>query len=125
MDFTQLFEIKRLDEHDLAILKLSNFIEFLKFLPESELIKFKAYQKLICPQDIQGTQFKKWVIDCLEKSELKQNLLCQRVSTHPINVSTTKLSKFLNDEGELTLEERFAVKTELKRELISKGLMKP
>lgn len=120
MDFTALFYLQRIDNQDLAIIKKSIFCEFLKFLPETELIRFKEYLRLICPYDVSDAAFVGWVSYVLTVVKTKQNDLCDRVG-----ISTTKLSKFLNGGGELGLAERLRVKSELQRDLISEGFVKP
>ena len=119
MDFTKLFSIQAVVDHDLAILKYSNFLEFLKFLPESELIKFEQYQKLICPQ-IESKEFKLWTNHVIGVLEITQSDLCTT-----LKITASKFSNFLNNEAELTLEQKFALKNELKRQMITKGFMKP
>lgn len=120
MDFTSLFSIQPVNEHDLCIIKQSNFFEFLKFLPEGKILEFKEYQKLICPLSTDSAAFPIWITNVLAATKLKQSDLCDR-----IKMNESKLSKFLKGDVQLTTDETIALKNSLKRELILKELVKP
>ena len=120
-DYSIIFGLNTIDGHDLAIIKHSNFIEFLKFVSETQVAAFSEYQKLICPSDLTSSSFKSWIVHCLSVSKQKQNDLCATIQ----GLAPSRLSKFLNSEAEISFDEKVKIRDEIRRDLIAKRLFKP
>lgn len=115
----ELFEISSPESHDLLLLKRANFEHFIRFLPADTLSAFRDYQKLIPPGSLEGSDFPRWADHALRRLGLSQKEFCKI-----IEIDASRVSRFVNQKGNLRQDEVRKIRDYLLERLVGAGLLK-